>query len=130
MTGIVIFAFAHMGIFDVDLMSRRVQFGQFILFSFLCALSMFIFYSPKDISDRAMILRQCIHFCFMLGGTLALSLFWRWILPTPQQIVFMIVGVVIVYALVFAAIMIENRRTADRLNQAIQRRKCRRKPDA
>lgn len=126
MTGIVIFAYVHMCIFDVELLIRRAQFGQFIIFSFFCSLSMLIFYSRTEISDRAMLIRQGIHFCIIASGTMYLSLLWRWILPWPAHIAFMLAVIVIVYGVVCSIILIENKYTAARLNKAIQRKRAKR----
>ena len=126
MTGIVIFVFVHMQLFAVDLVIRQTQFGQFILFSFFCALSMFIFYSRRDISDREMLLRQAIHFSLITAGTMFLCLLWRWILPQTRYVVFMLAVIVIVYSIILSVVLIENQHAANQLNRAIQRRKNKR----
>ena len=125
--GTVIYTYVHMLIFQVEFSLGSVFFGQLILMALFCGLSIFVFYSRKEITDEAMRNRLIIHFILMYIIIVGLCLYWRWILPKASHIFFVSITIFLSYFAIWIIIFIENRNTADRLNNIIALRKKKQK---
>lgn len=117
MSGIVVYTYLHMLIFDVEFSLGKKYFGELIRLSLICGVSMFWYYNKRDISNIQMRIKMIIHFVVLYALVMVLCLRWRWILPRASHIVFLSIVIICSFVTVYLTMFIEDKITAKKLNE-------------
>lgn len=118
-----VYVLLHMKIFHVDFSLGYEFFLRVFIFSLLCSLTVFIFYSSKIISKQQMRVRTFIHSIILTSMILGLTLYWRWILPKASHILSLLVAIAVGYSLMVFGLLLKDKTTADQLNELIRARR-------
>ena len=82
-----------------------------------------IFYSPKELSKRRMLVRMAAHSLVLLSILLFFAQLWDWIsLNNPKEVVVFILSILVIYIVVFATNSFRDKKLADKLNEKLQKR--------
>ncbi len=112
------------GFFVPGLSYSPVGFGRILLTGLLTACLFIIFYSKTDLTAKKMIRRMAIHSVVLVFTTLSLAFYWGWVsLNTPGMIIAIIAIIIIIYATVAGMFFFRDRRFAEKINEAIKRRR-------
>lgn len=115
--GIFCAVFYPEAMFGIDIFPK-------ILLTALASDALFIiFYSNKDISKKQMFVRQVIHAVLLLAVLLFFSYIWDWIdFGNAKEVAAFISLVLGVYAVVYAFVVYQDKKLADKLNSGLQER--------
>lgn len=104
--------------FGVDLL------WQIIVMGLLCTMTLFIFYTKKELGKKKMMARQIIHIAVLLALLLSLSYSWGWIDGGSfVQVALFLAMVACVYLVVTFLSFRRDKKIAERLNTGLKRYK-------
>ena len=122
-TGIVASIYVFCMIFNQDAVFSLDDIGRILLMAFASDIPFFIFLSRKDLGKKQMLIRQIIHIPVLLAVLLYFGWLWDWVsMNRPTEIIVFIVLVIIVYAIVLAVAIYQNKKLADKLNDRLKQR--------
>lgn len=122
-TGIVVSICVFCLIFTPESMFSVADLGRILLMALASDLPYVIYYSPKELDRKQMLLRMAVHFPVLLAILLYFAQLWDWVsLSDPKEVAVFILLVIGVYAAVFTIAAHKDRKLADKLNESLKRR--------
>ena len=122
-TGIVASMYVFCLIFNRDAVFSLDDIGRIPLMALACLLPYFIFYSPRELGKKQMLVRQVIHIPVLMAVLFWFAWLWDWVsMDRPGEIVVFIVLILIVYVVVLAATTYQSKKLADKLNDRLKQR--------
>ena len=121
--GIVTSIYVFCLIFNPEAVFSVDDIGRILIMALVGDLPFIIFYSPKELSKRRMLVRMAAHSLVLLSILLFFAQLWDWIsLNNPKEVVVFILSILVIYIAVFAANSFRDKKLADKLNEKLQKR--------
>lgn len=113
-------------IFDPDSVFTLDYFAQMLLFSFLAAVPVLVFYAKEELSEKKMRIRLLVHF-LTLSTEILIMAYILGLYHTLIQGCFFFLLICGVYVLVWLSVFNADKKTATTMNEKIKERKAQQK---
>ena len=122
-TGIVASTYVFCLIFNQSAVFSLDDIGKILLMAFTSDIPFFIFYSRRELSKKQMLIRQIIHLPVLLAVLFWFAWLWDWVnMDRPNEIIVFVLLIIIIYAIVLAAAVYQDKKLADKLNDRLKQR--------
>lgn len=115
-TGIVASMFMFCLIFYPDATFSLADIGKVILMGLISDSLFIIFYSPKELDKKQMLIRNIIHLLALLFTLIYFANLWNWIeLSNFKEVMVLAILIMSVYIIVYAINTYKDKKMADKL---------------
>lgn len=122
-TGATISMYIFCLIFKPDVSFSLADIRGILMVAFVSDLTFVVFYSRKELSKKQMLIRFIIHVPVVLAVLLYSAHLLNWgNMDSPKEVTVFILLVLGVYAMVLAVSAYQDKKTADKLNDGLNRR--------
>lgn len=121
--GVVMAMFVSCLVLNPEAVFSVTDIGGILLVALLSELAFFVFLSRGELSKRQMAARFGIHILLVVILVLGFAWFWGWMdIEKPVEVAVFVLLILGVYAIVLAAALYRDQKTADRLNDELKKR--------
>lgn len=122
-TGTVVSMYVFCLIFYPDAHFSPGDIGGILLAAFFSDLTFLVFCSRKELRKKQMLIRFAIHIPILLAVLFYFAYLWNWLdINNPKEVSVLVLLIFCVYAVVFAIIGYQDKRTAEKLNEGLRKR--------
>lgn len=108
-----------------------MELWRILFIALLSGLSGLVFYSPKEISARGMLVRYAIHFILIFSIIFYFVSHWQWLnIGTPSHFAILLISLFVIYFGTMLIIFWRDKKTADNLNEKLVEYKKHHRDDA